>query len=178
MNPEKLSRQLSYVLRHKPESIGIALDRYGWANTKELMAAMKISFDDLCSVVKTDAKQRYAFSDEQCTKIRANQGHSIEIELGYKPKIPTSDLYHGTNQRFLDSIKQQGIQKKNRHHVHLSDNYDTAFDVGSRHGNRPRILIVAAQRMQTDGFTFFLSDNNVWLTDQVPWRYVTLAEIR
>jgi len=175
----KLSRFLSLVLRHKPEKIGISLDAKGWADVNELIAKMSsfgkhIDFETLEHVVEIDNKQRYSFNTDK-SKIRANQGHSIEIELGYIPEPPPKILYHGTGNKYVNSIYKTGIQKRNRHHVHLSMDIETAIDVGQRHG-MPYVFEVLAEEMVKDGFTFYKSENGVWLTDHVPVKYLRKCE--
>ena len=171
----RISKFLSLVLRHKPEKIGLTLDGEGWAevnplieklNNHGLMVTRKI----LEEVVATNSKKRFAFNEDQA-KIRANQGHSIQIDHGFKPIEPPQILYHGTATRFLESIMNTGIQKRNRHHVHLSGDLSTATNVGQRHG-KPVILHVRALDMYQAGFEFFLSENQVWLTDEVPVEYI------
>ena len=172
-----ISKFLSLVLRHKPEEIGITLDSNGWASVPELLARMNakgfgLTMDLLEEVVSTNNKKRFAFNDDQ-TLIRASQGHSVEIDLDLKPADPPALLYHGTAQKNGDSIFATGLQKQNRQHVHLSDNTETARNVGARHG-KPLVLHVNAAQMQKDGFVFFLSANNVWLTDKVPATYLSI----
>ena len=175
-NDEQLSKALSYVLRHRPDSIGVSLDNAGWCSIDELLTQLnahgtKIDREALERVVKNDAKGRYSIDGE---KIRANQGHSVAVELGYKAKTPPNVLYHGTVAQFLAAIMKQGLKKMKRHHVHLSADEATANIVGARRG-KPVILIIDAARMNKDGFTFFLSDNGVWLTDEVPAKYISMS---
>ncbi len=174
----KLSKFLSLVLRHKPETIGLKLTHEGWANTSELIEKMsaqgtKINLETLKNIVETNNKKRFIFNSDQ-SLIRANQGHSIQIDLGLQPQQPPSILYHGTATRFLDSIMKTGIEKRDRHHVHLSADIDTAKDVGQRHG-KPVILEVNAAAMYDDGIHFYISDNNVWLVDHVAPNYLRVA---
>jgi putative RNA 2'-phosphotransferase len=174
MNKDKLtkiSRQLSYILRHHPETIGLELDTNGWAITQDLLDAFgqhfePLNMEDLRAVVAQNDKKRFAFNEDE-SKIRASQGHSIPIELGYQPQTPPQILYHGTATRYLDAIREKGLIKQNRHHVHLSALYATARQVGERHGV-PVVLEVKAQEMVESGFEFFISENGVWLTDHVP----------
>ncbi len=175
----KLGKFLSFILRHKPDTIGIKLDNHGWANVSELIEKLnqsgkKIDLDTLKRIVETDNKQRFAFNSD-FDKIRANQGHSIKIDLDYLPQQPPEFLYHGTAERFVKSILETGIEKKNRHHVHLSYDTETALKVGQRHG-KPFIFKVLAQEMFNEGYTFYLSDNSVWLTDEVPVKYLETLE--
>lgn len=170
-----LGKFLSLVLRHKPETIGLQLDVNGWTEVQTLLDKMndhgkKINFQTLVEIVENNGKQRYAF-DEKRSRIRANQGHSIAINLGYQPVEPPEVLFHGTASRFLDSIFATGLEKRARHHVHLSPDRDTAVNVGQRHG-KPVVLQVLASEMHGAGFEFFKSENGVWLTDVVPVRYL------
>ncbi|WEK37784.1 MAG: RNA 2'-phosphotransferase [Candidatus Pseudobacter hemicellulosilyticus] len=171
------SKFLSLVLRHQPEAIGITLDEQGWTNVAALMTKLQqhnfpITLEQLKVLVETNAKKRFAFN-EDFSSIRASQGHSVSIELGYNPAIPPAVLYHGTGQQSIASIQETGLDKRERHHVHLSADRETALNVGQRHG-KPCIFEVAAAQMQQEGFTFFQSDNGVWLTDHVPVRYLQL----
>lgn len=171
----KLSVFVSLILRHKPEVINISLDKDGYANVRELIdginaSGRKITMEILEDIVRTDDKGRYSFNEDK-TKIRANQGHSIKVDVGLKELNPPKVLYHGTADRNLDSILNFGIKKRSRLYVHLSDNLDTAINVGKRHGN-PCILKVDSERMFKDGYKFCLSDNGVWLTDFVPNYYI------
>jgi len=172
---KQISKFLSYVLRHKPEAIGLTLDANGWADVTVLLEKMhkhgtKIDMELLSHVVDTNSKKRFAFNDAK-DRIRASQGHSLEIELGYEPLVPPEILYHGTAERNVASILKEGIRKGSRHHVHLSLDKATATNVGGRHG-KPVLLEVMALQMHNDGYEFFLSENGVWLTDGVPTGYV------
>jgi len=178
----KISKFLSLVLRHQPEKIGLVLDEHGWASIPELLNAcdrnkFSITPSELQSVVANNEKQRFAISEDG-TRIRANQGHSIAVDLDYIPTIPPEILYHGTAERFLSSILTIGLIKQNRHHVHMSsDSYGcgsrrtTAHKVGSRHG-KPAILQIMALQMYEESYQFFHSENGVWLTDRVPVQYL------
>ena len=171
----KTSKFLSLVLRHKPEVIGIDLDNQGWVEVDELIEKINahghsINFELLKEVVRTNNKKRFAFNDNQ-TKIRASQGHSVEIELGYSPSTPPVVLYHGTATRFLDSIMKSGLNKGNRHHVHLTDSLDTASNVGQRHGKLV-MLEIDAKSMFEKGYHFYVSENGVWLTENVPTEFL------
>lgn len=171
----KLSKFLSMVLRHHPETIQLKLDNKGWADVDELIQAMRrngkrINPVILDQIVKTDQKQRYSYSPDK-KKIRANQGHSIAVDVELKAAEPPEFLYHGTAQRFIDSIKRQGLKSMGRNYVHLSFDKNTAETVGRRHGN-PVILTVAAGRMSRAGYVFYLSENQVWLTEHVPPEYL------
>ncbi len=167
---------MSLVLRHQPEAIGVALDENGWANVEDMIKKMKASGKNtdkelIEMVVETNDKKRFAFNEDK-TLIRANHGHSIEVELNLEEAIPPAILYHGTADRFLPSILKQGLIKQQRQHVHLSWQSETAKAVGSRHG-KPVILNINAGAMHKDGFIFYLSANNVWLTDAVPVQYIS-----
>jgi putative RNA 2'-phosphotransferase len=170
----KISKFLSLVLRHKPEKIGIELDQNGWISIPDLLKACSkhkfyITPLELQTVVTNNDKQRFSISEDG-TKIRANQGHSIAIELGYIPIEPPEILYHGTAERFLSSILNIGLVKGNRHHVHMSSDR-TAHKVGSRHG-KPVILEIMSIKMHQQGYQFYQSENGVWLVDHVPAIYL------
>jgi putative RNA 2'-phosphotransferase len=171
-----ISKFISLVLRHRPELIDLTLDEQGWADVDELInkASAKgttIDREILETIVTTNDKQRFAFNEDK-TKIRANQGHSIAIDLHLQPKVPPAILYHGTAEQYLNGIINIGLKKKTRQHVHLSANIETAKAVGSRHG-KPIILTIDALKMHQDGYIFYLSDNKVWLTDNVPTIYIS-----
>jgi len=170
-----ISKFLSLVLRHKPETIGIQLDLNGWIDVSELIEKSNkygIQFDreTLNHIVVTNSKKRFAFNDK-LDKIRASQGHSIEIELGYTNRKPPETLFHGTSEKSVQSILENGLERKNRQHVHLSSDIDTAIKVGQRHG-KPFIFLVLAEQMHKDNFEFYISDNGVWLTNNVPIKYL------
>lgn len=170
----KISKFLSYVLRHKPESIDLKLDRNGYALVDELIKCAaendkKFSREQLREVVATDDKQRFSFSEDG-HRIRANQGHSIKVDLALEAIEPPEKLYHGTATRFLESIFQHGLQARSRQHIHLSQDMETAIKVGQRHG-KPVVLEIEAQRMNEDGYQFYCSENGIWLTDKVPPQY-------
>ena len=175
----KHSKFLSLVLRHKPQTIGIDLDENGWVDIDVLIQNIndfgkKITREELYFMVENNPKRRFAINESK-NKIRANQGHSVNVNLGFEPVQPPEILFHGTAQRFLDSIFGKGLEKQNRHHVHLSADKITATNVGQRHG-KPIILEVKALEMFKDGFQFFLSENGVWLTDKVPCEYFNKNE--
>ncbi|MCL2322077.1 MAG: RNA 2'-phosphotransferase [Oscillospiraceae bacterium] len=175
----KLGKTLSYLLRHNPESIGIKLDEKGYADVSELLEAMKksrykINMKILENIVDTNDKKRYSFNEDK-TKIRANQGHSIDVDVELKEIIPPDTLYHGTASRFINSIKKLGLLKQNRNYVHLSLDEKTAFKVGSRHG-KPVVLIIDSKAMHNDGCKFYLSENGVYLTDNVPVKYIEFGD--
>ena len=174
-----ISKFLSLVLRHQPELIGLQLDGQGWVNVDELLEKAKangqnISFEVLTHVVDTNAKKRFAFNADE-TKIRASQGHSVEVDLNYEPQQPPELLYHGTASRFVDSILENGLEKRSRQHVHLSRDIKIALQVGMRHG-KPVIFNVLAGEMYKSGYVFYLSENKVWLTDHVPIQFLKLLE--
>jgi putative RNA 2'-phosphotransferase len=171
----KDSKLLSLVLRHEPEKIGIALDAAGWVAVADLIAGLKRrdphwTVERLRDAVTSGEKQRFAF-DESATKIRALQGHSVKVELGYERREPPAQLYHGTVARFLPSIRKEGLVAGQRHHVHLSIDETTAKRVGARRGI-PVVLVVAARRMAESGAAFFEADNGVWLTLRVPPEFI------
>jgi putative RNA 2'-phosphotransferase len=171
----RASKFLALVLRHDPGRIGIELDPAGWVPVDTLLTALKqhgrgLSRERLDRVVAAPGKKRYEY-DESRTLIRASQGHSVTVDLGYTPSEPPAVLYHGTATRFLDSIFREGIQRGKRHHVHLSRDTETAATVGARHG-KPAVLSVDAARMGADGHVFYLSTNGVWLTDHVAPEYL------
>lgn len=179
-NIVKTSKFLSLVLRHKPEAIGIALDENGWVDVQTLLTAMNqhgrpVGLNLLQRVVKENAKQRFAFSDDG-SKIRANQGHSVAVNLQLTPKEPPDTLYHGTVEKFIDSIQEQGLLPGSRQHVHLSTDIPTATSVGMRRG-KPILLVVRAKRMYESAFEFYLSKNGVWLTAQVPPEFIGFDEV-
>ena len=176
-NDVKISKLLSYVLRHKPESIGLTLDAEGWADIDTLISKsekVKMTREDISRVVKNSDKQRFIISDNG-QSIRANQGHSIKVDLGLAPTAPPAYLYHGTATRFWESIKLQGLKKMNRHHVHLSKDKGTAAKVGGRHG-KLQILTVDSKAMAEAGHLFYVSENGVWLTDFVPSQFLKLDD--
>ena len=173
------SKLLSYVLRHRPDSIGLQLDANGWADVDELLQRLAdhgkpVARDLLDRVVAENDKQRFAF-DAQRTRIRASQGHSIDVELGLEPVQPPDVLYHGTASRFVTAILATGLRAGSRQHVHLSGDVDTARRVGARHGV-PVVLRVDTARMRADGAVFYRSDNGVWLTGPVAPRYLRVLD--
>jgi len=170
-----ISKYLSLILRHRPQTIGIQLDQNGWAEVDQLIQKSNkygVKFDKkiLNHVVATNSKKRFAFN-ERCDKIRASQGHSIEIELGYSNQEPPKILFHGTSQKSVKSILDKGLIKQNRQYVHLSSHIDTAIKVGQRRG-KPMVFLILAKEMYRDGFEFFISENGVWLTECVPTKYL------
>ena len=172
---ERISRFLSFVLRHRPDRIRIVLDRQGWVSVDELLVVCarhgrRISREELEAAVAANDKKRFAFSADGL-RIRASQGHTVEVDLGYDPLDPPELLYHGTAERNLKSIRRNGLQKGRRHHVHLSSDWETARYVGSRYGT-PVVLEVRAGEMAESGLKFYRSDNGVWLTDSVPAAFI------
>ena len=177
--PIKISKLLSLVLRHKPAKIGVSLDAEGWIDVGILLQAMQktgvcIDREFLEQLVEQNDKQRFRFSDDGL-KIRANQGHSLPIELGLEPLEPPGILFHGTATRFLDSIRKQGLLPKGRQQVHLSPDERTAIEVGKRHG-KAVVLQVPAGEMYQKGFRFYCSKNGVWLTDTVPSEFLIFPQ--
>lgn len=172
---KKISKFLSLVLRHQPQTIGIELDESGWVDVDVLMSALSrhnkgMSRETLEEVVDTNDKQRFSFSEDG-TRIRANQGHSVDVELGYESATPPEILYHGTPQQFVEAIRSEGLNKMNRHHVHLHIDVATSTAVGQRRG-KPVLLEVRALDMRQAGHEFFVTPNDVWLTDSVPPKYI------
>lgn len=176
---KRISKFLSLVLRHNPDLIDIVPDKNGWVDVNELLEKLKrqrlyVTSDELKNLVESNNKQRFAFSLDG-KKIRANQGHSIEVDLGYQKKNPPNILFHGTAKKNLESIFTSGIYKMDRHHVHLSQDIYTARQVGERHGVST-ILKIKSIEMAKNGFDFFLTENKVWLTDFVPVQFIEIDE--
>lgn len=172
----KISKFLSYVLRHNPGKIGIQLDEAGWVPVNELVDqsrkhGMRFTKEDIKEVIRQSDKPRFIFSNDD-RYIRATYGHSVPAELGYEPTEPPQWLYHGTAERNIESIRQSGIQPQNRQFVHLSVDKQTATQVGQRHG-KPVVLTISAKTMYNDGHTFYRSDAGIWLTKQVPPSYIS-----
>ncbi|WP_459926420.1 RNA 2'-phosphotransferase [Flavobacterium covae] len=176
---KNISKFLSLILRHSPETIHLNLDENGWAIVDELIEKAnknrnefhkELDFEIISQVVETNDKKRFSFN-EDLTKIRANQGHSITIDLELQPQTPPDELYHGTVAKFMDTILKEGLQKMNRQHVHLSKDKETAIKVGNRRGGAI-ILKINTHQMTKDGYLFYCSDNDVWLTDEVPPKYI------
>ena len=174
MDLNKTSRFISLILRHRPDTIGISLDEHGWASVEELLAGIsKTQYIDMAmleKIVETNSKQRYSFNEDK-TLIRAIQGHSIVVDVELPNKQPPVILYHGTGEKYVSSIDEQGLSPKSRLYVHLSGDEATATIVGSRHG-RPVVYEVLASQMYHDGYEFFQSVNGVWLTKSVPVQYL------
>lgn len=176
---ERLSKFISMILRHKPQVIGITLDEHGWADVDELIKGINETGEEvefskatLETIVKTDKKQRYSFSQDK-TLIRANQGHSIPVDVELEKKEPLKILYHGTGVKSVKAIQEQGLLPMERLYVHLSTDIETATNVGKRHGT-PVIFQVNVEQMQKDGYDFFQSVNGIWLTKEVPAKYLEL----
>lgn len=175
----EISKYISLILRHKPEVIDIKLDEHGWANVDELIKEIQKQYSftmfDLEKIVNEDSKQRYSFN-EDITLIRANQGHSIAVDVELKETVPPTVLWHGTGEKYVESIDEIGLISKSRLYVHLSQDVETAITVGKRHGN-PIVYEVNTEQMQKDGYKFYLSVNNVWLTKSVPAKYLKKLDI-
>jgi len=175
MSDKSTSKYISLILRHKPETVGISLDEHGWANVEDLIAGVNkthpLDMETLEQIVAEDEKQRYSFNEDQ-TLIRANQGHSIPVDVELPEIIPPDVLYHGTGLKYKESIDAQGLIPKSRLYVHLSGDAETARKVGQRHG-KPIIYTVDATAMHKDGYIFYRSVNGVWLTKAVPKKYLS-----
>ena len=174
-NDVKTSKFLSFVLRRQPEAIGLTLGEQGWVEISDLVARTRahgttISSEEVRRVAAENDKKRFSVSDDGL-KIRAAQGHSVEVDLGLSPVVPPDTLFHGTATRFAESILREGLKPQSRQQVHLSFDEATALKVGQRHG-KPIIFRVLSGKMQADGFKFFQADNGVWLTDTVPPEYL------
>ena len=174
MTLNHISKYISLILRHKPETIGIALDEHGWANVGELIEGVNKTYpftmEMLEEIVKTDPKTRYSFNDDK-TLIRANQGHSIPVDVELEQVKPPAILYHGTGEKFEASIDEIGLIPKSRLYVHLSSDIDTAIKVGKRHG-KPVVYEIDCKAMALDNYKFYISVNGVWLTKRVPSQYI------
>lgn len=178
---QKTSKFLSLILRHKPEVIGISLDKNGWAEVSGLIEGVNrngkyfLDMATLDEIVRTDEKQRYSFSPDR-KKIRANQGHSIYVDVELKEIQPPENLWHGTCEKYVDSINAEGLKPKSRLYVHLSADTETARKVGSRHG-KPIIYKIDSGKMYRQGYIFYLSANGVWLTGYVPPDFMEVSEL-
>lgn len=178
MNLTNLSRYMSLILRHKPEVIEITLDEHGWASVNDLICGIEknnpgFNMDILEQIVRTDSKQRYSFNDDK-SLIRANQGHSVNVDVELKEKEPPEYLYHGTGEKYVKSINQDGLIPKSRLYVHLSKDIKTAENVGKRHGKEVVYRINSGQ-MYRDGYKFYLSENGVWLIKEVAVKYLEMV---
>lgn len=174
---DKLSVFISLILRHKPEVINSDVDKHGYMDVNQLIKGVNesgrnLNIDILKDIVKTDKKGRYSFNSDY-SKIRANQGHSIDVDVELEECRPPKVLYHGTATRFMDSINKEGLKKMSRLYVHLSDNIETALQVGKRHGE-VCVLTIDSEKMFNNGYNFYLSKNGVWLIDFIPSEYIKL----
>lgn len=174
MTLNKTSRFISMILRHKPGVIGITLDEHGWADVSELIEGVNkvhpLDMETLEEIVRTNEKQRFSFNEDK-TKIRANQGHTIPVDVELEEKVPPEFLYHGTGDKYVESIDSTGLEPRQRLYVHLSTDKETAAKVGQRHG-KPVVYRVNSGQMAKDGYVFYLSVNGVWLTKAVPVKYL------
>lgn len=168
----EISKFLSYILRHHPQSIGLHLDENGWAKVNDILekSHLQFSFEELKYVVDQNDKRRFSFN-EDLTLIKAHQGHSLDLRLEFKDVTPPEILYHGTHRTALKSIQQEGLKKGTRHHVHLSKDIQTATQVGKRYG-KVVILVIEAGKMYRAGYPFYISENEVYLVDEVPIHYL------
>jgi len=176
MSEKEISKFISLILRHRPEVVGISLDKHGWADVEKLLTGMNktgtsIDMQLLEKIVAEDDKQRFSFNEDR-TLIRANQGHSIPVDVELEKRIPPAILYHGTGEKYIASINEHGLIPKSRLYVHLSKDYETAVKVGSRHG-KPVVYEVETGKMAADGYDFFLSVNGVWLVKSVPAEFLS-----
>lgn len=169
-NLTRVSRFISLILRHKPEIIGIELDEHGWASVDELLKGVNIDLATLEKIVQEDEKGRYSFNENK-TKIRANQGHSVNVDVELEEKIPPDILYHGTGEKYVESINKIGLIPKTRLYVHLTEDLEVAKVTGQRHGKLV-VYEINAKQMSKDGWKFYLSVNNVWLTKKVDVKYL------
>ena len=180
MKLKPISKYMALILRHHPEKAGITLDQHGWARVDELIMGIQKRYPDLSmevleKIVASDQKQRYAFNDDH-TLIRANQGHSLPVDVELEKAIPPEILYHGTGEKYVSSIQQQGLLSKSRLYVHLSKDIETALSVGKRHG-QPIVYRIDTKQMVEDGLEFYLSANGIWLTRCVPVPYLEMIKI-
>jgi putative RNA 2'-phosphotransferase len=176
MNVVKQSKFLSLILRHKPETVGLILGSAGWALVSDILTKCDMSMTELEVVVEQNDKKRFEFSEDK-TKIRASQGHSVDIDLDYVSTVPPKHLFHGTTNKAIFQILMHGIKKMQRHHVHMSSDRETAITVGRRKGD-PYVLTVKSQEMYLDGYKFYQSTNGVWLTDYVPEKYLEKVDLK
>lgn len=178
MSDKDNGKFIALILRHKPEVIGINLDSHGWADTNKLIEGIartrRFDMVALERIVRNDDKGRYEFNEDK-SKIRARQGHSVNVDAELEEKTPPAVLYHGTGEKSVSSIQKEGLKRGNRLYVHLSADMETAIKVGSRHG-KPVVFTVDTGRMLDDGYRFLLSRNGVWLTKAVPVKYLTLQK--
>jgi len=170
---KRKGREISYLLRHDPK--GLSMDKNGWVDVDELLKKINISFEDLQWIVDNNDKKRFSFNDDE-TKIRANQGHSIKVDVELKVKTPPKFLYHGTIVKNVKSIKKNGLSKMKRNHVHLSGDYETAVNVAKRYGNNIHIFKIDTYPMIVDNVKFYQSENGVWLVDFIDSKYLKDGE--
>lgn len=179
MDYTQVSKLMSLLLRHQPQKAHLDMDENGWVDMNQLVRNMNrfcgtnVSREDILHIVRTDAKTRYALSVDS-SKIRANQGHSIDVNMEFKAVEPPAVLYHGTGRNAVESILKSGISKMTRQYVHLSADVDTAIRVGRRHGS-PCVFQINSKEMHRMGYTFYKSENNVWLTDHVPCQFIKIV---
>lgn len=176
---KKISKFLSLILRHQPEVVGLTLEENGWVSVEKLLKACAdygktFTLAELKEIVETNDKKRFAF-DETGKKIRANQGHSVEVEIEFEERTPPKILYHGTAEKNVGVIFAEGLKKMSRHHVHLSAEIETARKVGMRYG-KPVIFQVDTEAMLSENHQFFVSANDVWLTDNIPPVFIKLMD--
>lgn len=179
MKTTNISRYIALLLRHHPEKAGLCLDEHGWVEVEALIQGVRRRYPEfnravLDEIVARDSKQRYAYNQDK-TCIRANQGHSIPVDVELKQALPPAILYHGTGEKYVESIQKVGLIPKSRLYVHLSTDIQTAIQVGKRHG-QPVIYQIDTQQMIHDGFIFYLSANHIWLTKAVPVQYLKIIE--
>lgn len=176
----RISKRLSLILRHNPQSVGLTLDPSGWAEVSELLDALSnhstpLNKEILQEIVAENPKKRFEF-DDSGLKIRARQGHSVKVDLGYMATNPPDLLYHGTPAKFLDSIMKEGLKKQQRHHVHMSENIPLMLEVARRRGE-PRLIEINAKRMAEDGHKFYLTENDVWLSENIPSQFLSPVDL-
>lgn len=178
MDLNNISKYMSLILRHKPDVIGIELDEHGWANVNDLISGIEkdnhgFNFELLEEIVRSDSKQRYSFNDDK-SLIRANQGHSVNVDVELKEKEPPEYLYHGTGEKYVKFINQDGLIPKSRLYVHLSKDIKTAENVGKRHG-KEIIYRINSGRMYRNGYKFYLSENGIWLMKEASVKYLEMV---
>lgn len=166
-----VSKQLSYVLRHRPDKVGITLDEQGWTNAELLCQALNITYEELADIITNNNKQRFEF-DITGDLVRARQGHSIPVDLDLPPVTPPDVLLHGTKDNVISKILKDGLSRMSRQYVQLSENEATADEVAKRRAGKSVILRIDAKKMHDDGFEFILSANGVWMTKHVPPQYI------
>lgn len=179
MKTTNISRYIALLLRHHPEKAGLCLDEHGWVEVEALIQGVRRRYPEfnravLDEIVARDSKQRYAYNQDK-TCIRANQGHSIPVDVELKQALPPTILYHGTGEKYVESIQKVGLIPKSRLYVHLSTDIQTAIQVGKRHG-QPVVYQIDTQQMIRDGFIFYISANHIWLTKAVPVQYLKIIE--